>query len=85
MIENGQDWLLDRARLIGRHSGHWAEAMVKNRGPQGLRVLQGFLQLAAKHTPANVEAASELAATHGAWRLDEVRSLLETPTRQVQV
>ena len=84
VIENGADWLLDRARLIGRHSGDWAEAMIKNRGPQGLRVLQGFLQLAAKHTPANVEAASELAATHGAWRLSELKGLLETPTRQEQ-
>ncbi len=84
LIENGADWLLDRARLIGRHSGHWAEAMLKNRGPQGLRVLQGFLQLAAKHTPANVEAASELAATHGVWRLFELKSLLQTPIRQDQ-
>ena len=82
VVENGADWLLDRARLIGRHSGDWAEAMIKNRGLEGLRVLQGFLQLAAKHTPANVEAASELALTHGAWRLKELKSLLETPTRQ---
>ena len=84
VIENGADWLLDRARLIGRHSGDWAEAMIKNRGLQSLRVLQGFLQLAAKHTPANVEAASELAAAHGAWRLSELKGLLETPARQEQ-
>jgi hypothetical protein len=35
----GLDYLLDRARLMGPHSGQWAEAMVKNRGPQGIRVL----------------------------------------------
>jgi transposase len=83
-IENGADWLLDRVRLIGRHSGDWAEAMMKQRGVQGLRVLQGFLQLAAKHAPVNVEAASELALTHGVWRLHELKSLLQTPVRQDQ-
>lgn len=84
VIENGADWLLDRARLVGRHSGDWAEAMIKQRGLQGIRVLQGFLQLAAKHAPINVEAAIELALTHGVWRLHELRSLLRTPTEQNQ-
>ena len=83
-IENGADWLLDRARLIGRHSGDWAEAMMKNRGPQGIRVLQGFLQLAAKQAPANIEAATQLALTHGAWHLRELKSLLQSPTGQDQ-
>lgn len=83
-IENGAAWLLDRARLIGRHAGDWAEAMMKNRGPQGLRVLQGFLQLAAKHAPANLEAASQLATTHGVWHLRELKSLLQAPAGQDQ-
>jgi hypothetical protein len=83
-IENGLEWLLDRARLLGPHAGHWAEAMVKIRGPQGIRALQGFLQLAAKQTPANLEAASQLAAAHGAWHLIEIKDLLQSPTRQDQ-
>jgi transposase len=83
-IENGMDWLLDRARLIGQYSGEWAETMIKNRGPQGIRVLQGFLQLAAKHAPANIEAASQLASTHGVWHLRELKSLLQTPSSQDQ-
>jgi transposase len=83
-IENGLEYLLDRARLIGPHSGRWAETMVKNRGPQGIRVLQGFLQVARKHAPANVEAASQLAETHGVWHLHELRSLLQAPTQQEQ-
>jgi hypothetical protein len=84
VIENGADWLLDRARLVGLHSGTWAEAMMKNRGPQGLRVLQGFLQLAAKHTPRNVEAAAELALAHGAWHLRDLKGLLDHPVAQTQ-
>jgi hypothetical protein len=83
-IENGLDWLLDRARLVGPHSGQWAEDMIKNRGMEGIRVLQGFLHLAAKHAPANVEAASQLAGTHGIWRLRELKSLLQSPSRQEQ-
>lgn len=83
-IENGADWLLDRARLVGPHSGTWAEAMMQHRGPQGIRVLQGFLQLAAKHAPANVEAASELALTHGGWHLHEIKNLLHGPSAQNQ-
>jgi transposase len=83
-IENGADWLLDRARLIGCHSGAWAEAMMKNRGPQGIRVLQGFLQLAAKHAPVNVEAAAELGLAHTAWHLRDLKCLLENPSSQEQ-
>mgnify|MGYP001343365652 CR=1 FL=1 len=83
-IENGLDWLLDRVRLLGPHAGTWAEAMMQQRGPQGLRVLQGFLQLAAKHTPANVAAASQLATTHGVWHLRELKHLLQAPPGQDQ-
>jgi transposase len=83
-IENGADWLLDRVRLIGWHSGTWAETMMKNRGPQGIRVLQGFLQLAAKHAPVQVEAAAQLALTHSGWHLHEIKSLLRHPSSQDQ-
>jgi transposase len=83
-IENGAEWLLDRVRLVGLHSGTWAEAMMKNRGPQAIRVLQGFLQMAARHAPINVEAAAELALTHGVWHLRDLKSLLQTPVVQKQ-
>lgn len=81
-VENGAQWLLDRACLVGLHSGTWAEAMLKNRGPQGIRVLQGFLQLAAKHAPIQVEAAAELALNHGSWHLHDLKSLLKNPVAQ---
>ena len=84
VIENGAEWLLDRARLIGPHSGAWAEGMLQQRGVEGIRVLQGFLHLAAKQTPAHLENASQLALTHGVWRLRELRGLLQNPTAQEQ-
>jgi transposase len=83
-VENGAEWLLDRARLLGPQSGAWAEGMLKQRGVEGIRVLQGFLHLAAKQTPAHLENASQLALTHGVWRLRELKGLLQNPTAQEQ-
>src|ERR1017187_7709598 len=45
VIEHGLDYLLDRARLIGAHTGSWAEGMIQQRGPIGVRVLHGLLSL----------------------------------------
>jgi transposase len=42
-IQQGLEHLLDRARLIGMQTGSWAEAMVQQRGPMGVRVLYGLL------------------------------------------
>jgi len=77
VIEHGLDYLLDRARLIGVHSGNWAEAMVQQRGPIGMRVLHGLLSLAQKHPVKALESAAQKALHHGAWRLRDLRTLLE--------
>ena len=39
-------------QLIGKLSGAWAEAILAQRGVEGIRVLQGLLQLARKHPVA---------------------------------
>jgi hypothetical protein len=86
IIERGADWLLDRARLLGNHSGTWAETMFAQGAPQGMRVLHGLLSLAEKHPAAQLERACQLAAQHGAWRLKDVREILAraTPPPQQQ-
>jgi hypothetical protein len=68
---------LDRARLIGKQTGTWAEAMIQQRGPIGTRVLHGLLSLAGKHPVAALEAAAEKALHHGTWRLRDLRLLLD--------
>ena len=85
LIQQSLDHLLDRARLIGAHTGSWAEAMVQQRGPIGTRVLHGLLSLAGKHPAAALERASQKALHHGAWRLRDLRTLLEQagPTPQL--
>jgi transposase len=77
IVQHNLDYLLDRARTIGKQTGSWAEAMVQQRGPIGTRVLHGLLSLAGKHPVAALESASEKALHHGAWRLRDLRTLLE--------
>jgi transposase len=79
IVQQSVDYLLDRARLIGKHTGSWAEAMVQQRGPAGMRVLHGLLSLASKHPAAALEKAAQTALHHGTWRLRDLRILLEQP------
>ena len=85
IVERGADYLLDRCRLIGPLTGSWAEAMQQQRGPQSLRVMLGLLHLAEKHPVTELEKAARLAAHHGAWRLRDLKRLLELPANVVQL
>src|SRR5262249_40408111 len=42
IVERGADYLLDRCRVLGPHTGSWAQAMSQARGPQSLRVMLGL-------------------------------------------
>ncbi len=84
-IERGAEYLLERCGLIGPGTGAWAKAMYANRGPMGVRVLQGLLQLARKHPASQLEQAARKACEHGCWRLRDVRRLLEQGDSVVQV
>ena len=77
--------MLERCRLIGDLTGAWAEAMVKARGPQGLRVMQGLLRLAEKHPVSALEKAARAATHHGAWRLRDLQRLLQAPENVIQL
>ena len=85
IIERGADYLLDRCRLLGPHTGTWAEQMQAQRGPQGLRVMLGLLQLAEKHPVADLERAAQVATHHAAWRLRDLKRLLDQPPNVIQL
>jgi transposase len=85
LIERGLDYLLDRCRLLGPLTGTWAEAMHQHRGPQSLRVMLGLLQLAEKHPAAELEKAARVATHHGAWRLRDLKRLLDQPANVLQI
>jgi hypothetical protein len=59
--------------------------MMAQRGPQGLRVMLGLLQLAEKHPVAELERAALSAAHHGAWRLRDLKRLVDQPANVVQL
>ena len=84
-VERGATELLRRARLIGAQTGRWAESMLKGRGIEGVRVLVGLLALSRKHLSSSIERACEQASGHGAYRLRELRALLQQPAEQKQL
>jgi hypothetical protein len=85
LVERGATELLRRARLLGPQTGRWAEAMLKERGIEGVRVLVGLLALARRHAGAAIEQACALAVGHGAFRLRALRALLKKPVVQAQM
>lgn len=84
LIERGAQWILDRCRLLGQGAGTWAESLYRQRGAESLRVLQGLLALAEKHSAPQLDQACQLALTHDAWHLRDLRELLARPVAQEQ-
>jgi transposase len=76
-VERGAAWLLGQVRRLGPCSLRWAEAMLQARGVEGVRVLQGLLNLAHRHPSEAIEQACDVALSYGAFRLRTVRALLE--------
>jgi transposase len=76
-VERGAAWLLGQVRRFGPHSLRWAEAVIQNRGVEGVRVLQGLLNLAHRHPVDAIEQACDLAWSHGSYRLRTIRALIE--------
>jgi transposase len=84
LIERGAEWILDRCRVLGQGAGTWAETLYQQRGAESLRVLQGLLALAEKHPVPQLDQACQLALTHDAWHLRDLRELLARPVAQEQ-
>ena len=83
-VEMGATALLNRVRKMGPHAARWAEAVLKERSIAGVRVLVGLLDLARRHTLADIETACELACDHSAYHLRQVKALLKEPVTQEQ-
>src|SRR2546426_3442442 len=49
------------------------------------RVMLGLLQLAEKHPASELEKAAGTATHHGAWRLRDLKRLLDLPANVVQL
>lgn len=84
IVELGAEILLKRASMIGDHADAWSKAMIKDRGIQGIRVLQGFLSLAGKHRCGDINKACKAALEYGAFRLKELKMLLNKSEKQAE-
>ena len=76
-IERGTVWWLQKADSIGAAAGRWAQTVVRQRGVHGIRVVMGLVSLTRRHPINAVERACQVAESHGAWRLRDLRSLLK--------
>jgi len=75
--ERGNRWLLQQADALGGASGAWSRAMLQNRGIEGVRVLNGLLQLAGKYPASSINKACQRALELGLFRLRDLRSFVE--------
>jgi transposase len=77
-LEHGAVWLLERARTsIGGRAAGWAEAVLQARSIEGMRVVQGLLSLAKKHSARDLEKACEIATSYASYRLRTIRAILK--------
>lgn len=75
-VERGEEWLLNRVKLLGAGATQWSQAVLQHRGAEGLRVLQGLLSLAGFHTATALDRVCALALSQGEYRLRTIRELL---------
>ncbi len=78
------DYWLKRVREMGEPCGLWAEQVVQHKGPLGVRSLMGLLDLSHEHSFKAINEVCAGAVSRGAWRLRDVRALLESRQREVQ-
>jgi transposase len=76
-----QYWL-GRCQALGGPCGQWAQGLLQREGPVALRRLMGLVQLNQKHSFKALNQACAAALSCGAWRLRDVRRLLQS--HQVQ-
>ncbi len=81
-VEHTAAWLIKRAIKIGPQCGAWADAVILNRGVEGIRPLHGLLGLPRQYTATAIEKACERALSHGTYSLRDLRRLLEQPVQE---
>ena len=83
-LERQLDYWLERAQELGAPCGQWSQGVLQHKGPLGLRSIMGLLGLADQHSFKTLNDACASALSRGAWRLRDVRALLDQRQREVQ-
>ncbi len=82
--EKGSGWLLERAGRIGPDCRKWADGVLKNRGVQSIRTLQGLLSLAKRHSAKSIEDGCRKAVVLEMFHLRDVRRQMMNDEEQPQ-
>ena len=83
-LERQLDYWLKRAQELGAPCAQWSEGVLQRKGPLGVRSIMGLIGLCDHHSFKTVNDACASALSRGAWRLRDVRALLEQRQREVQ-
>jgi transposase len=83
-LERQLDYWLQRAQELGNPCGSWSQGVLERKGPLGLRSIMGLIDLAHHHSFKTLNHACASALSRGAWRLRDVRALLDQRPREVQ-
>ena len=83
-LQRQVDYWLGRADDLGQPCGQWCRQVVEQKGPLGLRSVMGLIGLSDNHSFKSINEACASAASRGAWRLRDVKALLEQRQREVQ-
>jgi hypothetical protein len=83
-LERQLDYWLKRAEELGHPIGQWSRAVLERKGPIGLRSIMGLVALTEQHSFKTVNDACASALSRGAWRLRDVKALLEQRQREIQ-
>jgi transposase len=83
-LERQLDYWLKRADELGQPCGQWSRSVLQHKGPIGLRSIMGLISLVDHHSFKTLNEACASALSRGAWRLRDVRALLQQRHREVQ-
>ena len=74
-VERGVSYLLSKAYRLGVDAGQWGDAMLEERGVEGIRVLQGLLSLSKRYPAQAIGQACRHALSTRCFRLRSLREL----------
>jgi transposase len=84
-LQANLDYWLRRAAGLGSDCAQWSQALVQQRGVAAIRSLMGLVHLCDQHSFRTVNEACAKAATQGAWRLRDVRALIDSRENQTEL
>jgi transposase len=84
-LQANLDYWLRRASELGGDCARWSQVLVQQRGVAAMRSLMALVHLCDKHSFRTVNEACAKATAKGAWRLRDVRNLIDSHEEQIEL